>query len=423
MKAVKRYVLFLQVASLLLFSNIARAKKAPIGLLSTVRVLETMLNDAPVEIRRVEATHGWLHVEIVYRDAAQPLLIDLVSTILERPHRIAYFIPGGTSFRSSFFTPTRDNLAHHFRRNGRFVVGITPREALMTETDDVSAMADFGLAKHRDDIRRIVEKTQSALDLPYYELLGYSIGGEYALDYAATYPGEASAVTVLGLESFDPIGDADDVAGAALIFDAACSLMADDVLYDNGLAMLKGLTEAARLYPMGDSGESREALGLPGNFTIEGLVYFSAIHTGSLPGFHTTLTGLPGEWWNKSHLLGTYSFAPDPYNDSYEFALTEYEAMTAGVLSMESGLVPLAVYRDNAAVNAHNGAYIIDWEAIDAPVTWINAENGMGNHMYAASRIEAAGTGVDAIVIPDFGHADLTWSDTAKTDVWPLLAR
>ena len=401
-------------------SSVCYAAKAPMGFFSTLRAVSALAETAEIEFVSFEMKSEWLSAELLFRDELHPLTINIVSTNLKRPKEVVYFIPGGTSFVSSFFTPKQDNLAHFYRRNGYFVVGITPREKSMTAEDDTRCMETWGLAKHRDDIRRIVEIVQSALAIPY-ELFGYSIGGEYALDYAATYPGEAARVTVLGLESFYP-DDLQQVSMAGAIYNAAAFLMSEGVFNDDSLSALKGLAYMAMLDPTGDSGESREAVGLPGNFTFEGLAHFSGIYTGMLPGFHTSITGLPGEWWNQSNLAGTYNFALDPLMDSYAFDFTDLETLYQGVLSEGSGFVPLAVWRDNAAVNSHNGAYEIPWEAIDAPVIWINGEAGMGNLFWGAEQIREAGNdAVTQFVLPAYGHADLTWSRSARTDLWPLL--
>ena len=198
--------------------------------------------------------------------------------------------------------------------------------------------------------------------------------------------------------------------------------MNQGIYYDDFIGQLKALAFAVQLYPMEDSGESREALGLPGNFTFLGLTYFSLIYSGSLPGFHSDITGLPGEWWLKSQFAGFYEFNYDPLEDHFGFYLTDFDRIIQGAANLGSGVLPLAVWRDSSALDSFNNEYIIDFNGIEEKVRWINAELGMGSYNYFTEIIKETGnTDVTATVVPGYGHLDLLWSDQAEEEVWPLL--
>ncbi len=364
-------------------------------------------------------TLSWTWFQVNLYDEQYPLTVDFVGSNFFRAKKVIYLLPGGgVNFRSSFFTPMYDNLAQFFRSAGFLVVGITPREDKVPSGASLGCMEDWGMARHRDDIRKIVEVIQGGAALPYW-LLGHSFGAAYALDYAGTYPDGAEKTIALDIYSFDE-GDTVATANALDSYDAFVALMDGGQYADPTYADFKSLMFISLLLPNLDSGYSRQELGLvcDGNFTFEGMLYYSLIHSARLPGIHTPLTGLKGDWpLVQGYAAGEYKCDDNPRNDEYSLSYTDMAGLMNALFKIGSGLVPCAVYRDYFAVNANNGAYEIDWEDIDEPVLWINTELGYGENTFGADLIDDA----TVHVIPGYGHLDVLSSSTAREDVWHLF--
>lgn len=186
---------------------------------------------------------------------------------------------------------------------------------------------------------------------------------------------------------------------------------------------MKSLILASALFPNINSGQPRTALGYPGNFTFEGMLYFSLISSSLLDGTATPKTGLPGDWpLVQSYEAGSYNPAYDTQDDGYGLSVSSMCTLKEAGLKVGSGLVPCALYRDFYAVNAGSGSYAINWQAITKPVLWINSALGYGNRQYGADRINSAHPGrCETDEIPGYGHLDLLVNPTAKTDVWSLF--
>jgi hypothetical protein len=378
------------------------------------------MRNSKIKIKEVKITRDWSWVELLYYDEKYPLTIDIVCSNKKLPEKVIYMAASGINFKSAFFTPVENNISHFLRKNGYLVVGITAREENVGEENSYEFMKEWGIEKHREDIRKIVKIVQSVVRLPY-DMLGFGIDGNYILDYASIYSDQLDKIIIVDLESYDPL-DTEQMYNLQLLYDACVQVMDQGMYYDDFIADLKSLTLAVQLYPMEDSGESREALGLPGNFTFSGLLHFSLIYTGTLPGFHTEITGLPGDWWLTSICHGFYEFNYDPQEDNFGFYLTSLDRIIEGVVNLGSGIVTLASWKDCAALDCFNGEYIIDFDGIDEKVRWINGELGMGNYNYFTEIIKETGNSdVIATIVPGYGHMDLLWSEQAEEEVWPLL--
>jgi|GEM_PF-2150806 len=393
---------------------------------SKLIILESILQlnkSAQIKICEFKFAKDWIWIELNYYDEIYPLTIDFLISTKKNPKKIIYLTAGGPSFKSAFFTPTDNNISHFLSKNGYIVVGISSREVNVPIGSNYNIMSDWGIIKHREDIRSIVKIIKRCTSLPY-DMLGFSSAGDYILDYAACYSDTLDKIIILGLESYDPDTEKDEIAKCDMIYDATIQLMNEGIYADDGLTQYKMIIDMSKKYPKEDSGESRETLGLPGNFTFEGLVYFTGIYAGTLPGFHSHITGLPGEFWMQSQISGYYNFDIDPANDDYGFYYSDFNTAYDGVMSLGSGLVPLAVWRDNTAINSYNGKYNLSWKNINEKVLWINAEYGFGEYFKAVKLIKKGGNkNVTALIVPGYGHSDLIWSKTADFDLWPLILK
>lgn len=363
--------------------------------------------------------------KVDFFDEQTPLQIDLLGSTSQQATRVIYLLPGGgSSFESSFFTPANQNLAQFFRERGYLVVGVTPREdALGRCGEGDAAVASWGLAKHKSDLRSVVARIQAALGLPY-DILGHSFGAALALDYASTWS-DVGRLVVLDIDSFDPVNEPEKISWALDTSNAAATLLAQGVFSDSAGAEFKQLAIASLVNPQGDSGAPRSELGLPGNFTNRALVHFATIFSAQLPGPLTELTGLPGEWsLVQSLVAGQYDFDVNPTLDRYSFRWSSLNRLQLAALRVGSGQAPLALTRDWMAAVAESPRYRIAWGSIRAKVVWVNAELGYGHQTFAAELIRRGGNSdVSVEVVPGYGHADVLWSNSAAADVWARFLR
>ncbi|MEU9035569.1 hypothetical protein AB0D45_11830 [Streptomyces sp. NPDC048352] len=352
---------------------------------------------------------GWIRLTLPLDDGGPaPLTLDLVADTVRAPHGIVYLLPGGgLNFASDFFTPGGDNLAHHLRRQGLLVVGVTPREDAARAAD---VTAGFGLAAHRRDLAGVVAALDSVLGLPY-EYAGHSAGAVLALDAASHDPSERLR-RVLALDTAGPCAGAlaERAAEAREVYEE--QLARGVHAADPGLAALVARAVAD---PSGAS-----AVPWPPDpsrrFTHAGLAHFALIRTSALPG--------PAQWvYRQGHGAGEYAFGATPAEDRFALAHTPLATWHAATSALGSGLVPTALMRDLAAVWAGDGkAYGIAWERIRCEVVWVNTELGRGDEPRGAELIRAGGNErVRFTTVPGYGHGDAVWSRTAATDLWPLL--
>jgi pimeloyl-ACP methyl ester carboxylesterase len=366
-------------------------------------------------------------IEAKYFDETYPLTINVVAMKKPHPQKVIYLIPSSSlNFAGSFFTPLEDSLAFYLAQNGYLVVGITPREDSVPLDGDWSVMADWGMAKHRTDIRKIVRLVQRAVKGKPYDVLGHSLGAICAIDYAATYSeSDFKSVMILDIPSLDPVTQTNKIMYAQAALYAYAQLMGSGVYGEDSVDQLKLLLNMAHVYPQADSGQSRAAVGLPGNFTLGGLLHFSLIHAAWMPGVITPIVGLPQEWpMVLGHAAGHYDFALDPQQDSYGLTQMDVSRLEAAANEVGSGIGALALVRDYTAAIADLPPYQIDWTGIQEKMIWVNGGLGMGAQTYGAELVRQSGNPhVDVVVVPGYGHMDMVIGRTAAQDVWSHLLK
>jgi pimeloyl-ACP methyl ester carboxylesterase len=372
---------------------------------------------------RTVTTPRWSWLEIDLFDQPYPLSIDIVASNLSAPRGVVYMLPGGAmNFRASFMVPPEDNLAHFFRRHGYLVVGISPREdTVPADTKDTSFMEAWGMTQHREDIRKVVSLVQSVVPLPY-ELLGHSYGAASALDYAAAYPGDAARVMALDIYSFDPSADNGAMRRARRTYAAYLELQSEGVHADTSYADFSTLAREG-LAPV-DGGAPHTYGDEYLRYTSKQMLLFGMIYSAVLPGVHSDITGLPGDWpMAMSTVAADDGWEFRPSDDNSTFSRTSLATLLLAADELGGGLVSMAFARDYwSVVSMVEGAHELPWAGIAGDVVWLNSELGYHEQMYGAGLIvPAAGARVETAVIPGYGHADMLWSQTARTDVWQRL--
>jgi len=390
-----------------------------------------------VEKEIIDAFDKRGNVRVLYRDEKEncleflwfneriPLTIDILMSSQKMPDKIIYLLPGsGSNFRSNFFTPVNDNLACFLREKGYLVIGITPSENNVPYFFQKCAfMKEWGLEKHRNDIREVISVIENKLEVPY-EILGYSAGGMYTLDYASVYHSDKllKRIVVLGMVGeYNPVKERDLREKAVITEEAAKKVIENRIYIDNSMSLAKLLAPVSVIFPYGDSGIERGDF--PGDFTDEGLIYYMLIHTNQLEGPTTKYTGMSENWYYEQGLCsGEYIFDENPKKDKYQLGESNISVIKKASLRVGSGIFPYKTTLDFFSVLAGGIDYSIDFRLIEANVTWINSELGMGNHSFALDKIREGGnSNVSFCVVPEYGHADLVYGSHAKGDVWSFI--
>jgi pimeloyl-ACP methyl ester carboxylesterase len=399
-----KYTLAFVLIVAALFTNTTYAHAAT-GRQLAQNAIASLQSVAPTTTTKNVVTLSWSWFEVNFNDETYPLTVDFVGSNFANAQKVIYLLPGGgVNFNSSFFTPIGNNLAHFFRDAGYLVVGITPREDNVPSGIPYDFMAGWGMAEHKADIQKIIGIVQARTKLPYW-VLGHSFGAAYALDYASTCTDNLfQKVIALDIYSYNESGDA---ASSQYIFQ---QLIAAGQYVDPTYTDLKSLMLISLLLPKVDSGEPRTPY--PGDFTYQGLLYFSLIWSSELPGIDIT------DWpLVQSYAAGVYRFSINPLFDTYFLTYTDINLLRDASFKVGSGLVPYAVYRDYFDVNGYNINYSINWSGIRVPLLWVNSQLGYGKNAYSG------GIPKTFKVIPGYGHLDLLGSSTAQGDVWNLFLK
>ncbi|OVE75919.1 hypothetical protein BVX97_02995 [bacterium E08(2017)] len=377
-----------------------------------------------IEIVDKERTEDWTWIEAKCAQGdVYPLTLNVLVAKKVKPQKVIYMLTSSSlNFNSSFFSPRDSSLAKYLASRGYVVVGITPREDNVPLDADDSVMAAWGMESHVNDIRDVVSLIEDKLRLAY-DMLGHSLGAACAMDYAAKYDGLLDRIILLDIPSFDPVAQPEKILYATVANSAYDQLLSQGVYADYAVNTFKGLLLAASVYPDMDSGLCRASVGLPGNFTVNGLLHFSMIYTAWLPGTITELTGLPQEWpMILSYTAGSYDFALDPLQDQFGLFQSDVNTILGASLELGSGAVPLAALKDYTSMIAGLDSYDIDVTQINEEVLWINGEVGMGNQVYAAELMREAGNqDVTVEVVPGYGTLDLLFGVNAASDVWNII--
>jgi pimeloyl-ACP methyl ester carboxylesterase len=400
------------------------------GAVTSNRQLALQIVEALASGRNTLRSHDetnlrWTWIELDIYDQAYPLSVDIVVSNVLPPRGVIYMLPGGAAnFRAAFLTPREDNLAAFFRRRGYLVIGISPREDRVPPTEqDFSFMANWGMQQHREDVRAVVSKVQAVVPLPY-ELLGHSYGAATALDYAGAYPEEPSRVIALDIYSFDPYVTPASISRAGRTHAAYVDLIAegtfaDTTYYDFSTLANRGLNDidAGPTTPFDAGADALDP------DTSKQLLLYGLIYSSMLPGVHSDLTGLAGDWPMALSTIAGRDRDTVSIDERRPFRNTELATLRAVSSELGSGLISMAFARDYwSVVSLADPAYPLHWSSIRSEIAWINTELGYAGQTHGAELIRASGnTRVTVEVIPDYGHADLLWSRNARRDVWERL--
>ena len=413
------FITFVTICLFIFSINVLYA--APRGKIKIKKIIKALKAKGQILVKEFEKHDEWTWVEVDYFDEQYPLTIDVLLDNEDEPSRVVYLVaPSGYNFRGNYFTPRSQNIAHFMREHDYLVIGITFREDHLPLAQVDQSLLTWDLEKHRMDMQKVISAIQHKVHLPYI-LCGQSSSAVCILEYAANCANpKFEKIVLLDTDSFDPEIQPEKVANAQITYDALGQLIEQGIYANPFTKNLKELVSAAMDSPNTDSGQPRR-YPLPGNFTLNGLLHFSLIYTAALPGIHTHITGLPGEWvMVQGAAAGYYEPNPDPLYDNFGLFRTDTQILPIVANETGEGTTPLAFERDIYAILSLNGAYTIDWSGIREKVVMVNGELSSGYQTYYGTQImEAGNTNVTIHVIPDHGYADLLYGQDAEQNVWP----
>lgn len=384
------------------------------------KIRDTTINR--VEIVKIELINNnilWTQL-LLHDNDILPIKIDILLDIFGVPTKNIYLSPGtGLNVESNFITPVYNNIATFLANKSYLVIGITPREDSAPQDFNFELMKDWGLQKHTDDFNEIVKLFQHIYNINY-EILGHSSGAAVVFNYSSKVDfhkdKKLKAVRIIDMIGAYP-PNSQEFINSQISLDASNQLINSGTFVDTDIAGFKFITQQTQLDPNGDSGVPRPVPS-GGNFTNIGLLHFSLIFTGQLPGILTGITGLPGSWYFKQGFLsGTYQFGDTPIDDTFSLTHTNINTIYSAISSVGSGIYPLAYERDFYSLWINSFPLI--WANIKVPVFYVNAELGFGDNSYTVGLLTHSH--VKYSITNDYGHADSVYSDTAETDFWNML--
>ncbi len=365
-----------------------------------------------IKVEFIDSNILWTQL-LLYDGDVLPIKIDILKCITEPLTKNIYLSPGsGLNVETNFITPKNKNLAIFLAKKGYLVIGVTPREDAATLDFNFELMKDWDITKHTNDFSEIIDIFQNINNIDY-DVLGHSAGAGVVLNYSSI----TNNIKLKAVRIIDMIGqyppNSQEFQNAQASLNATNQVINDGLFINTDNVGIKFLVQQAITNPTGDSGFPRPTTG---NFTNEGLVFFSLIFTGQLPGVLTPITGLPSNWYLKQgYLAGTYEFGPTPQEDSYSLTHTDIQTIYGSIGSLGSGIYPL-VYDSYAT---WIGSFPLQFENIKVPVFYINTDLGFGDASYTISLLTNAN--VTYSIVNNYGHADPVYSRTAETDFWGQL--
>lgn len=384
----------------------------------TIEQIKQIKTINKIEIVKIEIiNHNILWVQfLLYDGDVLPIRIDLLNNIFCLPVKNIYLSPANAlNIETDFITPKSHNLAIFLANKHYFVIGISPREDNAPIDFNFDVIKDWGFEKRTQDFIEIINIFQHICDRDF-DVLGHSDGAIVALNYSSVNPSNRLKVirVIDKVGRYDP--NSQEFQNAQISLNATDQLINQGIFVDREFLGFVFLAEQAKTNPTGDSGVPRPTPN-GGNFTNEGLFFFSLIHTNVLPGLLTPLTGLPSFWYLKGGFAaGTYEFGSSPSEDKYSLTHTNIQTIFEALSNIGSGTYPLATDRDFYAIETNQ--LPLNLENIKVPIFWINAELGFGDVSYTISLLK---TQVTYEVVKNYGIADPIYSNTAEVDFWNKL--
>jgi pimeloyl-ACP methyl ester carboxylesterase len=313
------------------------------------------------------------------------------------PKATIVMVPGSNSdFDTSF-----DRMAIHFAKEDMDVWGIDFRYSFVPNNNGSNPyctitgcnfMKDWDTNLHVSDLDTIVKMAElSSLNKKVF-LLGWSQGAyftyRYATDHAIDRPNLNGIIQMDVVYNLDQTFT-DIVAKTQVEIAARRSKINSGIFYEDVLAQ-KFIAYSALTNPDGMS------VVIPG-LTNKQAAFFALTQT-----YNLGVNPIPNFIYNQGDLTGL------EYTD---FNLAIQQGLKLNSFQSILTLTELREQWLNPTI-----------PSITIPILYIGAELGFGIYgSYTPNMISNTNPNVDIHIIPDYGHADLVYSNTANNDVWETI--
>lgn len=300
-------------------------------------------------------------------------------------------IPGANSDFNTSFLKMAIYLAKHdidvwgidFRYS--FVPNNTPEGYPYCIALGCNFMRDWNINLHLSDLNNVVRLAELSSRNGNVFLIGFSQGASFSYKYAERYPTLQGIIPIDIAHNIDPIYTDYINATRAEVY-RLTALMNTGIYYQHVLEN-KYITTLALSNPDGQSPI------IPG-FTNRQAFLFAVTMTYRLPAYNP-----PNFRQAQGDLIGLKH--------------TDYNFIIQQALNLNS-FQPLA-----QTVERYTIRTTTEIPNVQVPILYVGSEFGFGNFgLYTPNRIHEFNPDVNTIIVPDYGHADLMYSNTAETDIW-----
>lgn len=302
-------------------------------------------------------------------------------------------IPGSNSnFDTSF-----SKMATCFAENDMDVWGIDFRYSFVPDNIDsipyciatsCNFMKDWDTNLHISDLDIIVKIAELSSQKGKIFLLGWSQGAYFAYRYSITNPNIKGIIPMDVVYNLDPIYT--DITNKTMTEIAAREVKINSGIYYEDVLAIKYIAYQALINPDGAS------IVIPG-LTNKQAALFALTQT-----YQLNVNPIPNFIYNQGDLTAL------KYTD-FNYAIQQGLKLN----NFQSILILTELRKQWLMQEIPN---------ITVPILYIGAEFGFGTYgTYTPNRIHEFNQDVDIHTVPDYGHADLVYSNTAKKDIWEKI--
>ena len=249
-------------------------------------------------------------------------------------------------------------------------------------------MKDWNTDLHVSDLDIVVKMAEMSSRTGKVFLSGWSQGGYFAYRYAMDHPNLKGIIPIDLVYNLDPIfTDVADTTRAEIA--TRRSAINSGIFYEDVL-LLKYVAYQALVNPDGMS------------VIIPGLTNMQVLLFASTQTYQLGVNPIPNFIYNQGDLTGL-KYTDINYAIQQGLKLNNFQSILTLTELREQWLIPTI-------------------PNITVPIFHVGAELGFGTYgLYTPNMIHNTNPDVNTYIVPDYGHADLVYSNTADIDVWQKI--
>jgi len=249
-------------------------------------------------------------------------------------------------------------------------------------------MKDWNTDLHVSDLDIVVKMAEMSSRTGKVFLLGWSQGGYFAYRYAIDHPNLNGIIPIDLVYNLDPIFT--DVADRTRAEIAARRSAINSGIFYEDVLLLKYVAYQALVNPDGMS------------VIIPGLTNMQVLLFASTQTYQLGVNPIPNFIYNQGDLTGL-KYTDINYTIQQGLKLNNFQSILTLTELREQWLIPTI-------------------PNITVPIFHIGAELGFGTYgLYTPNMIHNTNPDINTYIVPDYGHADLVYSNTADIDVWQKI--